>query len=140
VTEIASGLLKAKEQFEVQTAVSEMLAKVIEVQHQVGAVHDRIEALRDENAGLREKLKDLETWEQRSSQYGLVELGRGTFVWRYNATSGNDSEQPVHYACPVCFEASRLTILQGRPDYLLTCPSCSADYIVKCHSTGGGSY
>lgn len=61
--------------------------------------------LQGENRTLKDKLREQEVWTARASKYELVVAPGGATVYR-------SKESPQHYACPVCYEAKQIQILQ----------------------------
>src|SRR2546421_492671 len=91
-------LVKKGMTLELQERITELRAAVLDAK-------DEVLALREENQDLRSKLGQQEQWEQRAAEYTLVTTNGGAVVWH---TAG----PPEHFACPACFEAKKVYILQ----------------------------
>jgi hypothetical protein len=89
-------------------------------------VRDTLSDLQDENRTLKDKVRDEEGWNARAAKYRLVIAPGNATVWH--------STDPIkHYACPVCFEAKQIHILQDtKINGQWQCPSsnCKAFYSV----------
>lgn len=79
------------------------------------------------NAELTQKLADLqsalqkrEAFGNRKARYSLVQTPAGEYLWQLKADQADG--QPVHYACPICMEAERISILQGHQESVQCIP------------------
>lgn len=123
--------------------------KVIEAMGRLGTASDTLYALRDElfrlqteNTELKRLADDRQAFDARIAKYELTKTAGGAVVWRY-------TEQPEHYACPVCLNAKRIEILQDNRTlsgkYRCTVKECGAEYPIdpfrpmKPITYGGGS-
>jgi len=138
MTEVASALtgfdfirktfkrvMELQKDNETLTAVSEALSKL-------GDLQDKLYELRDENAVLQAKNRELAEqlvkrtdWEARKAAFRLVETAGGAHVYQ------NDGP-PVHYACPACMERGQVHLLQNRKvvSGAWICPGCDKQYPV----------
>lgn len=110
----------------------EARSKIHSALDQVAGLHDmlfhtqqQLLGLQQENADLKRQVAAAQSWEQRAAQYSLVKSSGRALVYRF-------SGQPEHYACPNCFETSRISILQDRgvAAGLWDCPACSQSFNV----------
>ena len=94
----------------------------------------------DEQMKLTQKVHELEEqlaaaarWEVVSQQYKLREIVPEVFVYEYVRTSG-DSD-PLHFACPNCFERRERSILQlanaMEQGKRYRCPQCQTEIYAR---------
>jgi len=81
--------------------------------------------LQSENQDLRQQLKTQNEQQTRRVKYKFEKTSGGAFVWVF-------TEEPVHYACPKCFESS-IQVLQVKRDISgkFECPSCKYAYPIN---------
>ena len=59
---------------------------------------------------LEQKVARSDAWEAEKKRYRLKDYGGNTFAYELKATEAND--EPVHRACPTCFQKGQIAILQ----------------------------
>lgn len=86
-----------------------------------------------ENIELTSKLEKIGRWETTAARYILKDYGSNTFAYELKDELSNG--EPVHLACPNCFQAQRLAILQfshdtPRRQKLYKCNACSQEFML----------
>ena len=94
----------------VKDKLIEIQEGILDAQGRLGdAVAERLDLLH-ENAELREKVRSFEASKAALDEYALEELAPGAFVYR--AKLGG-THSLAHHACPTCYSAGRVMILQS---------------------------
>ena len=121
LTKTVTELVKKGVTLELQERIAELREAVLNVK-------DEVLSLREQNQDLRAKLAAQESWEARAAGYKLITAPGGALV-------RHSPGPPEHYACPRCYEAHKISILQDRRvmSGAFDCKECSASYNVKLH-------
>lgn len=102
----------------------------LQLQEQLSAQRDDIEALKNEKRDLSAKIAELEQRKSERSQYELKELTPGSFVLAY--IKPGEGSTPMHHLCQPCMDnlskKSVLQEIQSIGAYFLQCPSCKNEY------------
>lgn len=88
--------------------------EVLDAFEQLGKVQDKlielraaIMSLQDENHKLTTELRAKNTWSAKAAHYKLTKsLHARDFAYLY-------AGDPIHWACPTCYESEKITILQS---------------------------
>jgi predicted RNA-binding Zn-ribbon protein involved in translation (DUF1610 family) len=108
-------------------------ARVIDALEQLGKAQEMFMDMRgamyelqEENRLLKDRLREQQAWTDRASKYELVATAGGATIYRSN-------ESPQHYACPACYEAKQIQMLQDGRNVAGTwrCPNCKASYPIN---------
>lgn len=106
---------------------------IIEAQRHVSEAYDSIFALREETFRLQNANHDLarrvevaDLWSSRIASYTLTRTAGGATVYQA-------STDPVHFACPRCYESKTIQILQpiASWSHFSECPACQVKYPTK---------
>lgn len=123
--ESLSALVKMKLDAETMGRVVEAITRVTEVQASLLGAQ---QALMDSNAeigALKATIAQHDAWEQRAAVYELWTSPGENMVMRFKGT-------PIHYACPNCFEAKKVSVLQDKHLHSgdWECKPCNVSYKV----------
>lgn len=105
---------------EIQQGILDVQAKLAD------ATEERLDLLH-QVAELRHKVREFESTKAALDAYELCKLEDGQYLYRARADAGHAVE---HYACPSCFEAGKISVLQtkktGAAQTLFKCvaPDC----------------
>jgi|HubBroStandDraft_6_1064221.scaffolds.fasta_scaffold172714_2 hypothetical protein len=107
--------------------------RVIDALDQLGRIQDslfelrnRLAELQEENHSLKEQIRAHQGWDARAAGYKLTQTPGGAYVYGSNGP-------PPHWACPACFEARAIHILQDNRvgSGSFTCPNCKVHFPVE---------
>jgi DNA-directed RNA polymerase subunit M/transcription elongation factor TFIIS len=122
--DIAKGLKDINDRVALNAAVIELQEKILSAQESAAAAREK---MRD----LEETVLSLQDWRQTSDRYRLVNYGGSTFAYEIVPEQANG--EPIHRACPTCFESKRRSVLQFQfkdnthRDFY-KCPSCAGEF------------
>jgi hypothetical protein len=135
--EFVSGLSGLKTAFDLAKGLKDMddrahrNAAVIELQEKILAAQQSQAALIESFGNLEKELARFETWETEKKRYALKDYGGGTFAYELKESEAHGD--PMHRACPACYQNGRISILQytggnsyGRQLYI--CFPCKQQY------------
>lgn len=134
IREIAQNASSARDQANINEAVTDIQARLIEAQNGViesQAEQTRLAARVEE---LEQECMRLEDWSREAESYRLHEIARGIFAYIHQ-----NSEQPMesaHKLCSNCFNQGTKSILQqqrvaeGR-QLRVKCHRCGSDMIFR---------
>ncbi len=129
---IAKNIFTDLNDLKIETAtldkINEAVKKVAEAQDALFILREELFKLQDENNSLKRELDDIETWDNKISQYTLTKTNGGSVVYKYNS-------EPLHYACPSCATKQELQFLQEEGGYsgASICPNsnCNGRYQIE---------
>ncbi|HBA7683071.1 TPA: hypothetical protein J1Y90_004833, partial [Escherichia coli] len=78
---MAKGILNAKTQTEINSAVSDMLSKLTSVQFECVSLIEMVRSYQEEAASLKAKIAEIEDFQQQAEGYKLNKLDSGTLVY-----------------------------------------------------------
>lgn len=121
---IAKGLKDIDDQVKLNAAIIELQGKILEGQEATTEARNRLREL-------EAKLDEREAWDAKAARYALKDYGEGTFAYELKPNQANG--EPIHRACPNCFENKRRSILQfqfrsdnGQDHY--KCTACNHEF------------
>jgi predicted RNA-binding Zn-ribbon protein involved in translation (DUF1610 family) len=138
VTAAVTGIRFIKDSLEVVRGYKidiQSQERINEALKQAGTVYDTLFDLREElfrlqseNQELQGQIKKHNDLQSRKEKYKFDKTSGGAFVWVC-------MEEPIHYACPKCFDSS-IQILQDKRNLLgkFECPSCLYAYPIMPES------
>ena len=85
---------------------------------------------------LNHQLERLQSWNEESARYELVETAGGGFVFAPKQEHV-DSGETLHYLCPNCFYARRKSILQPFQRSQIKCSRCKEQFRFSNNSSTG---
>jgi hypothetical protein len=110
-SDLARTILNINKDVEVRPAISELLAKLLEVRLKVLEVQGNLQQQADELNKLREQLREREGWREEAKRYELFHPDEAQIVYRLRAEHRGDG--PETWFCPHCFITEcRISILQ----------------------------
>jgi hypothetical protein len=124
ITDSLSAISKLKLDAATLLRVNDAFGQVASVQAGLLDAQQKLMDQQGEIRDLRCQIEKFTSWEKRANNYEMVQTAGGAIVWK--SLSGLD-----HYACPLCFENSKLTILQfGGSGYSGTwdCKTCEKSF------------
>lgn len=126
--DLLNGAKAARDTKLIGEALEQIRARLIEAQMLVLEAQQTISALLDSERELKRKLMELEEWEREKQRYEMIEFDPGRIVYRVKEAARG--AEPVHYACPSCFQKGQKSIMQARSYYgqvFVKCPVCELD-------------
>lgn len=123
--ESLSALVKMKLDAETMSRVVEAITRVTEVQASLLGAQQALLESQAEIGALKAAIAKHERWEERASRYELWKTPGDNYVMKF---LGPES----HYACPVCFEAKKISVLQDKHQHSgdWDCKPCNTAYQV----------
>lgn len=118
--DITKGLKDIDDRVALNAAVIELQEKILSAQEATSEARDRLKEL-------EAALADRDDWDNTASRYVLTDYGGGTFAYELRIEKADG--EPIHRACPNCFQKRSRSILQHQfrsvtaQDHY-TCPSC----------------
>lgn len=109
-TALAKVISNAKTQAEINSAVSDMVSKLMSVQRECMSLIELARFYQEEAVTLKAKIAEFEDFKSQTEGYVLNQLDSGTFVYSKNE-SVNGMQIAVHL-CPKCFTQKIVSILQ----------------------------
>jgi hypothetical protein len=107
---IAKSTANAIVDHQLKDKLIEIQQGVLDVQAQlISATAERLELLQQISA-LTLRIEELQENKLKLSRYKLSEIETGKFLYKSTIDS---EDQPPHYACPACYDAGRVRILQA---------------------------
>lgn len=110
---MAKGILNAKTQTEINSAVSNMLSKLTSVQFECVSLIEMVRSYQEEAVSLKAKIAELEDFQIQTEGYVLNQLESGAFVYSKEETV-NGGTVAMHL-CPKCFGQKTVSVLQPFP-------------------------
>lgn len=125
--------LDAKVDEKTRAKIHEAMGQITSLQDGLFQAQQQLFALIQQNEELRKSVASMNSWKIRAATYNLIQAAGGGLVYEFK-------DNPKHYACPSCFEQSRISILQDTRTYerLWDCPVCKASF--KLEPTKGKGY
>jgi hypothetical protein len=122
--DIAESLVNLRDTAKFQGAVVELQGKILSAQSDQFSLLERVREL-------EAKIEILEAWELEKNRYRLKDYGGGTFAFELIPEKANG--EPIHRACPNCFQKGQLSILQykfrtAHQQDRYMCPGCKTEF------------
>lgn len=116
--DLAKGLKDIDDATRRNAAIIDLQEKILTAQREQAEMAQRIGELEAEVARFQ-------VWDAEKSRYGLKDFGGNTFA--YELKQADAAGEPIHRACPSCFERQKRAILQfrGRNAYSQDMYKCS---------------
>lgn len=141
-TDIAKGLISARDQANIQEKTATLLEQLLKAQESLLAHNAALLQLQHQHFEAREELRKLHEAASERSRYSLVEVTRGCFAYRVNITpqqsgaSEPATTEPVHYLCQPCFDKGVKSVLMSAQctmtgGSVLKCVVCKTSIGVK---------
>lgn len=128
--DIVKGLKASYDANTIMQAQSELLEQLFAIRMDAIALQDKHLALSNEKEELAKKLMEFEQWEKTKSEYELKKIVPGTFVYSYKKSQ--QSEIPLHWLCPNCWNKRKKSIFQAEYDNgeeaKYFCPECKFSF------------
>jgi hypothetical protein len=106
---IARATAAAVVDHELKSRLIEIQEGILDAQARFGdAQAERLDLL-EQNANLREVVRRLENKQATLAVYKLEEMAPGKYLYRF---CGDDVKSVPHFACPKCYNAETVTVLQ----------------------------
>jgi hypothetical protein len=125
--DIAKGIASLKAEVDRNESISNILEILLSVQKEALALQEQYQELLYDRNELRKQLDAIKDWDSIRSQYSLMEISEGSYVYAPN--QAHKSPTPRHWICANCFDNQKrksiLQLAQKRTDcFLYECPSC----------------
>lgn len=122
--QLVGAAFDAKVDAEVKVKIGEAMERLGEAQEGMFELREDLHRLQNERDDLKKSLQALESWAARSGCYSLAKTHGGAVVYQFTG-------EPLHYACPSCFNKHEIHPLQDiRAAGLYRCTGCGSDYPV----------
>ncbi|MBD9437959.1 hypothetical protein IB223_17810 [Pseudoxanthomonas sp. PXM03] len=117
--------LNAKIDEEARAKIHAAMDQITKLQDGLFHTQQQLLALQQTNEALRKELATMSAWEDRTSEYKLVQAPGRAVVYQY-------SGEPRHYACPTCYESRKISPLQDmkQPNGDFWCATCNKNFPV----------
>ena len=123
--EILGAAFDAKVDAEAKPKVLEALQKLGDAQDALFALREELFSLQEANNVLRQQIAESKSWQTKADEYELTKTRGEAVVYRFKG-------QPEHFACPSCFNAKAIHILQ--PNRTMSgkfrCTGCGSEFPV----------
>ncbi|MER9032423.1 hypothetical protein [Mesorhizobium sp. M0674] len=116
VAEIATGYSALKAAYDLAKGLKDindrvaLNAAIIELQEKILSAQEAASSAKDKLRELQETVAEFEDWNATATRYQLKDFGGSTFAYELIAEKANGD--PVHRACPKCFDNRKRSILQ----------------------------
>jgi hypothetical protein len=130
ITSTFDALQREAEGLKTLTTLADVKGTVVELKEKILAARESQLATLKEIDELKRKVMEVEDWEAQKKRYEPMQFEPGVTVYalKNNMAPG----EPVHHACPRCFQKKEISILQrtaktsyGR--YVHFCPACNTE-------------
>ena len=134
MADIAKLIVSVRNDMDRIELVQKLNSLILESQSFAIAAQQQVLELQSELTTLRTHNQNSNNWQTTSALYRRYEAPSKTIVYQLiNETSVN----PMHYACPNCFEKQQLSILQPfqshRGGQTVKCVSCNVQFTLIPH-------
>ena len=108
--DIAYAMIGLRDAAQFQSKLIEFQAKIIEANSSAFAAQDERTALLRQISSLEATVAALEAERRQLQRYALKDFGGNTFAYELKASEANG--EPIHRACPSCYQKGNIAILQ----------------------------
>ncbi|MBD2840049.1 hypothetical protein ID144_23685 [Pseudomonas sp. JM0905a] len=128
--QLATAAFDAKVEAEAKAKIGEVLDKLGDVQDKLFDLRNDLYELQTERDELKKKLDVDDAWKLRADAYALTKTAGNAVVYV-------SKEEPIHYACPSCFNKKEIHPLQDNRTYrgMYRCTGCEANYPIMPHKS-----
>ncbi|TVL96656.1 MAG: hypothetical protein CV087_23470 [Candidatus Brocadia sp. WS118] len=126
-TEILKAIMALNKNAAINEKIIDLQQIILSLQASASDFHTKYQELVKAKDDIEKKLMDYQNWEVIKSQYKLVQMTSGVFI--YVPNENHPSPKPNHYLCTNCYEKMRKSLLQikklygtGYGEYF--CPEC----------------
>lgn len=135
--EIGVALLEARDFAQSATKIVEMNALLLKAQESLFVHNAQLMELQQQNFEASQEVRKLKEALAERGRYTLVEVTKGSFVYRANGVSPQDASgspaatEPVHYLCQPCFDKGTKSVLQSKFVWgsgFLECTVCKHEF------------
>lgn len=129
IGDIVNGLLDAKSNIAVNSAVGELQNHLLSVQREALAANAEQFAMIEEIRALEEEITRIQAWDSQKQRYKLTPLWANASVV-YALKESMASGEPPHLICTKCYEDGRKSILNpftlANHHIVFSCPICKS--------------
>lgn len=120
------GFIESKVDLAAQAKIQAAVEQVGKAQHTLYELRDELFSIQQKNEELRRALDAIDAWKETSSAYALAKTDGGAVVYKYNS-------DPLHYACPSCYNKKQIQILQDNRTISgkFRCTGCAAEFPIN---------
>ncbi|MBB2496686.1 hypothetical protein [Aquipseudomonas ullengensis] len=124
--QLAKAAFDGKVDADAKAKIGEVVEKLGDVQDRMFNLRNDLHELQTERDELKTKLDAADAWERRASNYNLTQTLGGAVVY-------SSKGDPIHYACPSCFNKREIHPLQDNRTVSgkFRCTGCAAEFPVK---------
>jgi hypothetical protein len=108
--DIAQAMIGLRDTAAFQAKLIEFQAKIIEANNSAFAAQDERTALLRQISELEGEVASLKAERSRLQRYELKDFGGNTFAYQLKPSEANG--EPMHRACPNCYQKGHISILQ----------------------------
>jgi predicted RNA-binding Zn-ribbon protein involved in translation (DUF1610 family) len=126
VKELLKGAYDAKLDADVKAKVYDAMDKLGDAQDTMQELRASNYELLETNNMLKQELAATKAWQAKADGYELVKTGGEAVVYRFKS-------DPMHYACPSCFNKQEVHILQTNRTLSgkYRCTGCTCEFPVE---------
>lgn len=126
--DIVKGMISLKSSTELNEKTIELQSVIIDLHSDLMAIQSQYQELLKSKSDLESQLVQMKNWDITASNYKIISVNAGNFVYEYQNTS-----EPKHWLCPNCFESQKKSILQcdsmsGGRKIHVSCPNCNTNF------------
>lgn len=123
---ILKFLYDSKIDAEAKEKIDEVMLKLGEAQDSLFLMREELFGLQSANESLKKEIAEFESWDNKVSEYKLVNTQGGATVYKYIS-------EPEHFICPSCFEKRKIEILQDNrtASGKYRCIGCKGEFPIK---------
>jgi hypothetical protein len=110
-TELAKGLLGARDRGVIEAAVTELREAIVSAQSSAVKANGEQMALQQRVREMQARLAEFEDWDREKKRYRLTDIGGGTFVCVLRPEMADG--EPPHRICAQCYQKRQKGILQS---------------------------
>lgn len=127
-SDLARGFLDLKSMSDVQAKVIELQSIILSAQSSALAANSEQASMEETIRELKQRISAIEAWAREKERYALLALEPGIYVYALKESAANG--EPPHWVCAHCFNLGSRFLLQNQGDFYGAseheCPSCKA--------------
>ena len=128
--QISKTIIEINKDVAINQNAIELQNIIISIQSSVFDIHAKYYELLETKNNIEKELIEIKEWKVTESQYDLIEIYSGTYV--YSPNGNHKSPKPNHYLCTNCFDNHKKSLLQIKKKHSsgfgdCFCPLCKME-------------